>query len=100
MGEHILFEQDVPILRVQQDTGCSVGGPSCLSCTFSEDMCVYDLPPQKQRAVWASSSRPQPAIAAVVPYLQEGKRLREIAKEAGVSYNTARRARQKYMEEQ
>lgn len=96
MGEPIL---EGPYLRVQQDTGCSVGGPSCLSCTFSPDVCVWDLPEQEIRKAWgavrSASAKGKVAEAEALPLIQAGLPVNVVAERAKISLRTVTRIKKR-----
>lgn len=87
------------LLRVQQDTGCSVGGPSCLSCTFSEDKCVWDLPEQEIRKAWRAvrkaSSKGKVAEAEALPLIQAGLPVNVVAERSKISLRTVARIKKR-----
>jgi hypothetical protein len=45
-----------PRVKVAQDVGCAVGGPSCLACELPT--CVFDLPRGERMRLFAAHGLP------------------------------------------
>ena len=88
-------EVDEPILRVQQDTGCAVGGPSCLSSTFSDDMCVWDLPEREIRKALGAVRKVTPTKDAAMALIQQGMSSAQVADAVGVGVRHVQYLRKK-----
>lgn len=69
--------------KPSNDTGCSVGGPSCLDCQYSPTHCVYDLPMVQQPY--------ELRLQAATPLLRDGMTPEQVALHIGVDLRTVQR---------
>ncbi len=90
MSDTALYEMDLPPEYCRyRDVGCELAG-SCLNCPLPK--CIYDQPRGRQR--WLKRARDK---AILRQFTAEGKGVKELALEFGVSQRTVQRALRKML---